>query len=74
FDNNVAGDPERYTTMVGSSKAKGFPIIVNYCEDQKVVEFNFSTGEPYKMNTTKRMIKTKRQTVSNDTVHIQHNR
>lgn len=41
FDNHSEEDQYRYSLMVGSSKARQFPIIVNYCEDQKQMEVNF---------------------------------
>jgi hypothetical protein len=41
FDNPAEGDEYRYSLMVGSSKARQFPIIVNYCKDEQQMEFNF---------------------------------
>ncbi|MBS1918456.1 MAG: hypothetical protein JST87_19485 [Bacteroidetes bacterium] len=40
FDNHAQGE-SRYTLRVGASKAKLFPMIVNYCHDQKQIEFTF---------------------------------
>jgi len=43
FDNHSEGDEYRYSLMVGASKAREFPILVNYCQDQKQVEFKFDS-------------------------------
>jgi hypothetical protein len=51
FDDHTEGD-DRYSLMVGSSKARQFPIIVNYCKGKKQREFRFD-----KINFTKLLVK-----------------
>ena len=45
FDNHNSDDNYRYTLMVGADRARKFPIVVNYCETQKQMEFNFDSPD-----------------------------
>ncbi len=41
FEEDVTGWGKRYFLMIAADKVRGLPIIVNYCRDQKELEYNF---------------------------------
>lgn len=53
FDNHAERDDFRYSLKVGSSKARQFPIVVNYCAQSRKLEFVFDNVDLKKLLTQK---------------------
>jgi hypothetical protein len=49
FDNHTESDDFRFSLRVGSFKANRFPVVVNYCRDQKQSEFDFDNTDYRKL-------------------------
>lgn len=49
FEENVVGIGTRYFLMVTADKVRGLPIIVNYCREQKELEYVFKEPDYKKL-------------------------
>ncbi len=54
FETSFNEEDKNFSLMVSAQKIRNFPVIVNYCEDMKQMEFNFDEPDFEKLLRTKK--------------------